>query len=187
MLELLVMHWTARCVTGRSYPTSNVFRLKQRFGQIGCAVSTALLNTPANADAIISTVERLSWRLWRNIVWESRLSQPRVLERLCDDQLQSYRSKAHLFLAIIPYIWHVANPFYAVFCGQTQRVLDKSVRSTSTAFILEHDMITIVLSVNIAVKSTSVLTFWLHITNREYCRGVRNCLQRGWVVHTWCV
>jgi hypothetical protein len=60
--------------------------------------------------------------------------------------LHPYRTQAHLLQAIILHEWQVASPFYAIFCGQAQRVLEKSVRSTSTAVTLGHDMIIIMLS-----------------------------------------
>lgn len=141
---------------GRRHPDTNVFqRPEQRLGETQCAISTAVMNKPANADAIIWNVVRESWGMWRSIVRESRLSQRRMLERLCDDRLHPHRSQAHLLQAIVLYEWHVASPFYAIFCGQAQRVLEKSVRSTSTrhpwARYDHHN----------AVKSTSVLTFGL--------------------------
>jgi hypothetical protein len=69
-----------------------------------------------------------------------------VLERQCDDRLHPYRTQTHLLQAVILHEWHVASLVYAIFCGQAQRVLEKSVRSTSTAVSLGHDMIIIVLS-----------------------------------------
>jgi hypothetical protein len=87
---------------GRHHPDANVFRrLEQRLRETGSVTPVALVNagrprtvrTPANEDAIIAAVEKLT--RYRTRIG---LSQPRVLEVLYDDQLHPYHysRSAHL-------------------------------------------------------------------------------------------
>ena len=141
-------------------------RLERRFGETRRSVSTAVLNTPASADATICSEGRESRGMWRNIARESRLT------RGCSQDCVTVGCSPILARRI----WckrSGCEPFYAIFCGQAQRLSDTSLRPRSTIVTLGRDVFVIMLS------SPFSLNFRLDMNCREYCRGVPYCLQRG--------
>lgn len=141
--------------------------------------------TPGNEDAIIAAVEKFLWYPTRTGTVPTECSQScswwsvaSILLLVEHTFVSRWSSPTHavLWTAMISIhcIWAL---FYATFCGQMKCVLCVRVCSMSITVSSGHRTI-LMLSVNVGIKSTSVLVFGL--VSSETLSWAPICYLTGW-------